>query len=720
MLARVGPLHHPLLQARRGAWGMGLSQSVCGFEWRHAPTLPACTVCCRQDRQAALQNAQDSGQWQPEWQLELGAGDVPAGLSGLRHALHRLLHLVWAALALATCSVGGDSSEGSSAAAAEDCGSAACRLLALALRRKRDDFAELLWLQQGSTAGGAEPTAPPLLPEGWRTPASFLARLEWHLLGSGGGGDGSEQRPGILFLLRSLAGSPGWGEGEDWPQRRQQAASWELQGCARAVASQAEELLREVQGHVRGAAPGSGSGAEAWPAAVAPTGEGTMGDQEMQQQQQVAKAAAAVVGTSGDHDMQQQQLVAAEEEQQRGKLQRQQRALARMRAQQSRAAATLLPPEAGGPAEKVGAEGPEQVAAAQPLPLQQQPQSAGVDLLPPHHPAAWERQQGSAACSLCHQHGSAAAPLGLVAQLQVTVLPLLAAADSAPAPSPHTLQQPGMPAAAVAAAASPGPAATATSVFDRQPSLHMLCCGHLLHAPCLESYRCWWCDGVQRAVCLQVWGSACVPSLRPLNHAVVVMLLLLLLLLQGQLAPAHRGRPVCRGLQPAAAVDGSRCAGGCKGSACCLPISVPHLLLLTRLSADLACCVVCRRVPVSHLPPPGELLAAAGRPSGAICSGSGGGRGACGGTAGGCGGTAAAGGSGGRQLGDGACHLRRGPRATVGCRRGRRRRWGGGSALRCAGAGGGCAVPVCAAAGGAVDVGAAARAGVAAGRPPPG
>jgi hypothetical protein len=90
-------------------------------------------------------------------------------------------------------------------------------------------------------------------------------------------------------------------------------------------------------------------------------------------------------------------------------------------------------------------------------------------------------------CVLCHT-GSETEPLGLVAQLQVTVLPVHATADPA---SPLTPEHPGLPAAAVDGSRvfpSPG-AGPRLSVFDRQPSLRLLCCGHILHATCLESYR---------------------------------------------------------------------------------------------------------------------------------------------------------------------------------------------------------------------------------------
>lgn len=169
----------------------------------------------RRDLQSALHAAQESGAWQPEWQLQAGLPPLPAPLAGLQRLLHHSLRIVWAALLLG-CTGGGGAAgaaggEGGGGAA-EDCALAATHLLCLAVQRKRADLAALL-------AGEASAAGAPPLPESWRSPAGFRAKCEEHLAGA------PPRRPGILHLLRVLAGQQTWVDGS----RRE--GSWEVR-CA--------------------------------------------------------------------------------------------------------------------------------------------------------------------------------------------------------------------------------------------------------------------------------------------------------------------------------------------------------------------------------------------------------------------------------------------------------------------------------------------------------
>lgn len=80
------------------------------------------------------------------------------------------------------------------------------------VQRKRHDLAALV------TGQDASPGAPPL-PETWRSPAGFRAKCEEHLAGT------TPARPGIIYLLRVLAGAEAWVDGS----RRE--ASWEVRAC---------------------------------------------------------------------------------------------------------------------------------------------------------------------------------------------------------------------------------------------------------------------------------------------------------------------------------------------------------------------------------------------------------------------------------------------------------------------------------------------------------
>ena len=437
----------------------------------------------RRDLQSALHLAQEGGTWQPEWQLQQGLPPLPLPMVGLQRMLHHLQRIVWAALMLAcmggsTAGGSGVGGGGASGGAAEDSALAATNLLCMAVQRKRADLAAML------AGEAAAPGAPPL-PESWRSPLRFRAKCEEHLAGS------SPSRPGILYLLLVLAGAERWVDGS----RRE--ASWELQKCAAAAATEAAALLAEA----RQAAP-------EWQAPVeqlAAEPEAAQGDPAAAGEAAASAQAAAAAQPAGGGEA----AAAAEDQEQASPASdaaarkkaaakaRQQQMLARMRAQQAKAAAALLEESSGDEAEgeaAAAAEGPTAMAvdAGGEAPVAGAA-AAQRPALPAHHPAAWEAHSG-AECALC-KSGSETAPLGFVAQLQVTLLPTLAAADPA---TPLTPEHPGMCGGAVGAAAEGEDAAPAfplggagprLSVFDRQPSLHLLCCGHMLHASCLDSYR---------------------------------------------------------------------------------------------------------------------------------------------------------------------------------------------------------------------------------------
>lgn len=417
-------------------------------------------------------------------------------MAGLQRLLHYMLRLIWASLVLA-CSEAplaeGSVAVGSRAAAeagggtAEDCALAALSLLCLSLQRILADFNALVGGPGAAEQAAAGHAAPPQLPPAWNTPADFRQKVEEHFVGS------APQHPGIIFLLRVLAGQESWVDGS----RRD--TSLELRTCTAAAAAQVQQLLQTVRQHTE--PPGQ-------PGQQAAGGAGTVGT--------AASSAGTAEGRTPAED-----VSPGQSEQQRRKLQakqRQQKMLARMRAQQAKAAAALLEEEMGSEAPQ---EGPAPVGGLAPASPPQQPaepetaamevdsqqqqadalaragQGGAVPAVPAHHPAAWEQCPG-AECALCHS-GSEAAPLGLVAQLQVTELPMLASADG---PSRLAPDRPGVPGSAIGApsdeeeergaVAEPFPAAGGgprLSVFDRQPSMHLLCCGHMLHAACLERYR---------------------------------------------------------------------------------------------------------------------------------------------------------------------------------------------------------------------------------------
>lgn len=259
----------------------------------------------------------------------------------------------------------------------------------------------------------------------------------------------------------------------------------QLKQCAAVAAAEAQALLQAA----RQAAPGELPA----PALEEAEGAAAAGGQPAAEAAAGQPAGGATPATEGDASAR--------------KKQRQQQMLARMRAQQAKAAAALLEeeseeeeeaPAAAAAAEQASADAegaaPMDVDAAAGGPAA----AASRRALPAHHPAAWERLGAGAECCLCHS-GCDAAPLGLVAQLQVSELPALAAGDPA---APLTPEHPGLPGGALGAldpdAADPQTrapfplpgAGPRLSVFDRQPSMHLLCCGHMLHASCLESYRC--------------------------------------------------------------------------------------------------------------------------------------------------------------------------------------------------------------------------------------
>lgn len=432
-------------------------------------------------------------------------------MAGLQRLLHHQLRLVWTALLLACSDAalfeggaaasgsGGGPAAGAAAGggAAEDCALAALSLLCLALQCKQAGFAALIGRAEAAAQAAAGGPTPPPLPAAWSTPASFRLKAEEYFVGS------PPERPGIQFLLRVLAGQEAWVDGS----RRE--ASWELKACAAAAAAQVQQLLQTVRQHTDSPAgvKQHGTGAAEAGAAASPVEPGAGGAQ------------------AGD---------AARQLEQRRKLQakqRQQQMLARMRAQQARAAAALLdeqggetppgqPASAAGSAPALQEQLPaEPEADAMEVDAEQQqaavqagagpaavPERPGQRALPTHHPAALERCAG-AECALCHG-GSETAPLGLVAQLQVTELPLLASTDGPAGLAPG---RPGVPAGAIGAPSEeehergaelePFPAAGAgprLSLYDRQPSMHLLCCGHTLHAACLDRYR--WGQGHCQAV----------------------------------------------------------------------------------------------------------------------------------------------------------------------------------------------------------------------------
>lgn len=418
---------------------------------------------------------------------------------GLQRMLHHLLRIVWAALLLAcmdgsTAGGSGAGGGGASGGAAEDSALAATNLLCMAVQRKRADLAAML------AGEAAAPGAPPL-PESWRSPLRFRAKCEEHLAGF------FPARPGILYLLRVLAGAERWLDGS----RRE--ASWELQRCAAAAATEVAALLTEArQAASEWQAPVDQQAVEP---AAAPQGEPAAAGEAAGAAQAPAIAQPAAGGEAAaaaeDREQGSPAADAAARKKEAAKA-RQQQMLARMRAQQAKAAAALLEESSDEEAEGAAvaaAEGPTAMAvdaggeaAAAVGAAAQRP------ALPAHHPAAWEAHAG-AECALC-KSGSDTAPLGFVAQLQVTLLPTLAAADPA---TPLTPEHPGVCGGAVGAATEGGEAPPAfplggagprLSVFDRQPSLHLLCCGHMLHASCLDSYR-WAFFGLWMAACL--WWS---------------------------------------------------------------------------------------------------------------------------------------------------------------------------------------------------------------------
>lgn len=413
--------------------------------------------------------------WQPQWQLQLGIPALPPPMASLQRVTNHVLRLVWTALLAACVNSGG----GGGGGAAEDCALAAVSLLSLALQCKAVGLAALI---RGSERGGAESSAAaaaaadPLLPAAWATPAGFLQKCEEHLAGS------SRQQVGIIYLLQVLAGSEPW-----VLDGSRQEGSWELKACATAAAAEAQQLLQAARQNL-----GAQQAAEAGTAGQAADAAGEAAP---------SRAPVPEAADAADVDASEQQEQSLRK--QPGK-QRQQQMLARMRAQQAKAAAALLD-------EETECEPQQPAAAAQAEPAEpmdvdaagsQAPAAAAAAdrRLPAHHPAAWEAHR--AECVLCHT-GSETAPLGLVAQLQVTVLPVLASADPA---APLTPEHPGQPAGSIFAAATDSSAASEEaggaavfpaggagprlSVFDRQPSMHLLCCGHIMHASCLERYRC--------------------------------------------------------------------------------------------------------------------------------------------------------------------------------------------------------------------------------------
>ena len=293
----------------------------------------------------------------------------------------------------------------------------------------------------------------------------------------------------MLFLLRVLAGAEPWVDGS----RRE--ASWELKRCAAAAAQQAQQLLTDVRRSAAGQTVEQAAEQAAGDASAAAAG---------------ATVPAAPAVAEGEAGAGGEGAAAPGGRKQAAKARMQ----ARMRAQQAKAAAALFDEEEGGKAgglsQGVSPAGQQAEAAAQPA--EQQPAvsmdidasgaAAAADAmatdaatgaggpraaLPAHHPAAWEQQAG-AECALCHG-GSEVAPLGLVAQLAVTELPCMAAADP---PSPLTPQHPGVCGGALGApgddeaeagvVVQPFPAPGAgpgLSTFDRQPSLHLLCCRYV-------------------------------------------------------------------------------------------------------------------------------------------------------------------------------------------------------------------------------------------------
>ena len=470
------------------------------MRWRCSHALAALRLPSpgRRDLQSALHLAQEGGAWQPEWQLQQGLPPLPAPMVGLQRMLHHLLRIVWAALLLACTggtAAGSGEGGGSSGGAAEDCALAATNLLCMAVQRKRADLAAMVAGQ------AAAPGAPPL-PESWRSPRGFRAKCEEHLAGAPPG------RPGILYLLRVLAGAERWVDGS----RRE--ASWELQRCAEAAAAETAALLAEARQaapayqapaapHAAEAAAGEGQPAAAGVAATG--GEPASAAQPRAGGEPVAAADEQQASPAGEGAARKKAVAKA----------RQQQMLARMRAQQAKAAAALLEEAAeedaegdaaeagGGPTAMAVDAGGEAAAAA--APLHKPP-------LPAHHPAAWEAHAG-AECALC-KSGSEAAPLGFVAQLQVTQLLALAAADPA---TPLTPEHPGVCGGTLGAAPEGGSepptfplggAGPRLSLFDRQPSLHLLCCGHMLHASCLDSYR--WAAWLRWPCCPAGATSACL------------------------------------------------------------------------------------------------------------------------------------------------------------------------------------------------------------------
>lgn len=407
---------------------------------------------------------------------------------GLQRMLHHLLRIVWAALLLACMggsTAGGSSDGGSSGGAAEDSALAAVNLLCMAVQRKRADLAAML------AGDAAAPGAPPL-PESWRSPLRFRAKCEEHLAGS------SQARPGILYLLRVLAGAERWMDGS----RRE--ASWELQRCAAAAATETAALLAEArQAAPEWQAPVDQLAGEAAAAQVEPAagGQAPEGGPAPAAAQLAVGSETAAAGGGGEQASPAADAAARKKEAAKA---RQQQMLARMRAQQAKAAAALLEESSEEEAEGEAA-GAAAGATAMAVDASDEASTAGAAAtqrqaaLPSHHPAAWEAHPGE--CALC-KSGSDTAPLGFVAQLQVTLLPTMAAADPA---TPLTPEHPGACGGALGAAAGSaaerwegqdappsfplGGAGPRLSVFDRQPSLHLLCCGHMLHASCLDSYR---------------------------------------------------------------------------------------------------------------------------------------------------------------------------------------------------------------------------------------
>jgi hypothetical protein len=397
---------------------------------------------------------------------------------GLQRMLHHLLRIVWAVL-VAACISGPPSSSGDTSAgggAAEDSALAAISLLSLALQRKAADLESLI--------SGDQPVV--LLSPAWASLAGFSRKCEELLVGNGA------QRPGIIFLLRVLAGTEPWVDGN----RRE--ASPELKTCAAAAVQHAQRVLQTAQQHA-GSQPQADS---ARTDAVAASGVGACAA--------VAATGTAAVAAAAQALKQKEQHA---DRKQHGK-QRQQQVLARMRAQQSKAAAALLADASDDEAEAAAMHAvPAGNHDTEAMDLDASGQAAGDELasttaqrLPVHHPAAWEAQ--SADCALCHM-GSEAGPLGLVGQLNITSLPVLSAVDPA---TPLTPERPGQLGGSLAPAASVGMQCSAAiadvyggdsvapfpatgvgprlSVFDQQPSMQLLCCGHVLHAECLARYRC--------------------------------------------------------------------------------------------------------------------------------------------------------------------------------------------------------------------------------------